>query len=488
MFFRRAARNAIRVVICASLLDAQQPSNSPPADVVFSVTTLRVQVDAVVTDSKGHYVTDLTADDFTIYDDGKPQKITNFTYISVTPQSAAAYKPEKSAKLDRTLPPVAAEPTRREDVHRTFVLMVDDLGLSFESTAYVRDALRKFVERQMQPGDLAAICRTSSGSGAVQQFTTDKRILLSVIDGLQWNLSGRRDSQVFAGAGEGLNNAYDAERNKLLTIGTLGAINYIIGALREMPGRKSIVLFSDGFPLFETHDDAGSNTDTFAEIQQALHRLLDRANRARTVIYTIHTAGLQPLQPDATDRLDGGTGMDPKQAHDQLTKLTAIGQPKELAFFERQRGLEHLALETGGLAYYNGNDFNFGLNRVLQDQSGYYLIGFKPPDGTFEEKHGARSYHHIKVTITRPGLHVRSRSGFFGETDEETAPKYKSLTGGNARRHAFPLSFLGRAPKADCALRTAPEARRGGSQFRAYRYRRLGLPKLCAFWQHRGTG
>jgi hypothetical protein len=83
-------------------------------------------------------------------------------------------------------------------------------------------------------------------------------------------------------------------------------------------------------------------------------------------------------------------------------------------------------LETGGLAYQNGNDFNFGLDRVLQDQSGYYLIGFKPPDGTFEEKRGARAYHHIKVTVTRPGLHVRSRSGFFGETDEETVPKYKS--------------------------------------------------------------
>jgi len=76
-------------------LDAQQPSNPPPADVVFSVTTLRVQVDAVVTDSKGRYATDLTADDFAIYDDGKPQKITNFSYISVTPQSSTGYKAEK---------------------------------------------------------------------------------------------------------------------------------------------------------------------------------------------------------------------------------------------------------------------------------------------------------------------------------------------------------------------------------------------------------
>src|SRR5580704_15654568 len=69
-------RNAICVVLCTALLLAQQPPLANPPEVVFSGTTTRVQVDAVVTDSKGHYVTDLTADDFAIYDDGKSQKIT----------------------------------------------------------------------------------------------------------------------------------------------------------------------------------------------------------------------------------------------------------------------------------------------------------------------------------------------------------------------------------------------------------------------------
>src|ERR1022692_3979169 len=70
---------------------------------------------------------------------------------------------------------------------RTIALMVDDLGLSFESMAFVRWSLRKFVNHQMQPGDLVAVCRTGAGSGVLQHFSVDRRVLLSVIDGLRWN-------------------------------------------------------------------------------------------------------------------------------------------------------------------------------------------------------------------------------------------------------------------------------------------------------------
>ena len=451
-------------MLCASILLAQQPASLPTPDVVFSVTTTRVQVDAVVTDSKGHYVTDLTADDFAIYDDGKPQKITNFSYISVSSPTPPQSRSERKAasKPSPLLPPAPSAPARQEDVRRTIVLMVDDLGISFEDMAYVRYALRKFVEQQMQPGDLVAICRTGAGSGAVQQFTTDKRILLSVADGLRWNPNGRAGLSFFEpygkysslaqqigapGAGnqgsgipDRLDVNYNVQRNTNFTIGTLGAISYIVGALREMPGRKSIVLFSDGLQLFTPGEgpimhsgmDSVQNSENNADIQEALHKLLDRANRAGTVIYTIHTAGLQTQQLDAQDRVDL-TGMNQQQVMDTLHQITGIGLPgqsriggRDLQFNSSQQGLAYLALETGGIAYQNGNDFNYGLDKVLQDQSGYYLIGFKPPSDTFEEKHGARSYHHVAVKVTRPGLHVRSRSGFFGETDDETSPKYKT--------------------------------------------------------------
>lgn len=440
----RTVKDVLGWILCASLLVAQQPPPPPPdstlPDVVFTVTTSLVQVDAVVTDSKGHYITDLTRDDFTVLEDGQPQKVTNLSYIRVAPGT-----PETTGK-EKPVPPSAvspAAPPRRADIRRTVVLMVDDLGLSFESMAAVRNSLRKFAEQQMQPGDLVAVCRTGSGSGAMQQFTTDKRILLAAIDGLRWNPNGRMGLSFFepygkysqqaeqaGGASLGVRNgsagamdpSYDLQRNTAFTVGTLGAVNYIVTALRDLPGRKSIVLFSDGLQLFtpaqgpvmhrglDTVQDMESNT----EIQQALRRLVDRANRAGTVIYTIHAAGLQTLALSAEDRISGMSAR-------QLNTLT-LG--RDVAFNAAQQGLAYLALETGGLAYENGNVLNWGLARALNDQQGYYLIGFKPSSNTFAEKGGARGYHRITVRVNRPSLRVRSRSGFFGETDEETRPRY----------------------------------------------------------------
>ncbi len=157
-----------------------------------------------------------------------------------------------------------------------------------------------------------------------QQFTSDKRILLAAVDTLRWNPNGRAGINFFEpygkypgglgtpnGFADSLQPSYDVGRNTVFTMGTLGAINYVIGALREMPGRKSIVLFSDGIQLFTPaqgpvmHTGPGSGTmEDNAQIAEALHKLMDHANRAGTVIYTIHTAGLQTLVPDAQDRVD----------------------------------------------------------------------------------------------------------------------------------------------------------------------------------------
>ena len=446
----------ISLLSCAALLAAQQPAPTPPLrqEPIFSVTTTLVQVDAVVTDSKGHHVTDLTAEDFAVYEDGKHQKITSFSYVRVAPHAfpAPKAKEKRPAIQSPMAPPNVAAAPRPEDVRRTIVLMIDDLGLSFESVAWVRSSLHKFVERQMQPGDLVAICRTGAGSGAQRQFTNDKRILLAIIDGLRWNPNGRAGLSFFepygkypdlraqgvpssktpnnfpSGSPDALNATYNARRNTVFTVGTLGAINYIINALREMPGRKSVILFSDGLQLFTPGqgpvlhhgmDDVQNNEDN-AAIQDALHKLLDRANRAGAVIYTMHTAGLQPITFGANDRfVPTGLSFDQRQ---QL--FDQMARSRDAIFVSGQQGLAYLAEQTGGIPYQNGNDLNWGLDRVLEDQEGYYLIGFKPTSNTFE--HGERNYHHVTLKVSRPGLHVRSRAGFFGETDEQTLPKYRS--------------------------------------------------------------
>ena len=463
------------LMIGALFASGQQPAapapDSPQPEAVFTVTSTLVQVDAVVTDSKGHHITDLKPEEFQVFEDGKLQKLTHFSYVQVTPERQAAPEP-KSAKPKPSpnavpgLPPAPLAQIRPEDVRRTIVLMVDDLGLSFESMAYVRRSLRKFVNEQMQPGDLVAVCRSGAGSGALQQFTVDKRVLLSVIDGLRYNFSGRYGlgyfdpygkysglAETIAGSGlgalngaaESLDVAYDVENNAISTVGTLGAVNYIVGALRDLPGRKSIVLFSDGLQLFEVGSFPqmqGPGTlpvspfaGTYDEALRELRRLIDRANRSGTVIYTMHATGLQTLQLDAQDR----PNLEPVQmngpwqevsgsqyAEGVLNGMTQVGTlgGGDVLNNILQQSLAYIADRTGGLAYENGNDMNWALERVLDDQAGYYLLGYHPSDSTLNGKNSRSDFHRIQVKVTRAGLHVRSQSGFFGETDEQTLPKY----------------------------------------------------------------
>ena len=415
-------------------------TNAEQNGAVFSVTTTLVQVDAVVTDGKGRNAASLTPDDFRILIDGKPQKVTRFSYVSLS--SAAAAPAGHSATAIpalRGLPPAPSAPVRAEDVRRTIVLMVDDLGLSFESMAYVRTSLRQFVERQMQPGDLVAVVRTGAGSGSLEQFTSDRRVLLSVVDGLRWNPNGRSGINVFrpygqvsdaaekladmpSGGAGAMDVRYEIRNRTISTVGTIGSISYIVDALREMPGRKSIALFSDGMELFtpagcgpqmHTGGGGGERIEDNSQIVEAMRRLIDRANRAGTVIYTMESTGLQTGQPDAADRITGTAA--------RLAAATQVGQcgGRDWTRNVNQQGLAYLADRTGGLAYENGNDLNFGLDRMLEDQKGYYLLGFQPPDGMLSEKGRKPGFHSVKVTVAGAGMSVRSRSGFYGQTDEE---------------------------------------------------------------------
>ncbi len=395
-------------LLVAALAIPQAPPSPDQAVIRISVTL--VQVDAVVTDSKGRPVSGLKAGDFELLQDGKPRKITHFSYVT----TGAAPAPARPATVpDKTAPPPPPPVLRPSQVKRTIALVVDDLGLLFESMANVRDALKKFVAEQMQPGDLAAVVRTGAGMGAFQGFSADKRLLNAAIDRVKWNPLGRGGVAAFAPIGsdpqieaegdeEGGGLAREAEefRENYFAVGTLGAINYIVGGLRELPGRKSVVLFSDNIRIF----NRDRSTD---RVLDAIDRLTDLANRASVVIYTIDPRGLPTLGLSAADRLGN---MRPD-------RLAARLEQRCQEHFDSQEGLSYLAQQTGGLFIHDTNDVSGGLRRVLEDQSGYYLLGYNPGDATFNKQ-----FHKIKVRVKRPGLEVRSRSGFIGVADAQTRP------------------------------------------------------------------
>src|SRR2546423_293798 len=461
----------------------QQSAPSPPAQTredVVRITTNLVQVDVSVTDHNGQPVTDLTADDFEVTEAGRPQKISNLSFIkpaSAEPPPPAAPAPAvRPARGVAPVPPPPPVHLRPEQVRRTVALVVDDLGLSFESSHYVREALKKFVDEQMQPGDLVAVIRTGAGIGALQQFTADRSLLYAAIDRVRYNLNSRNFS-AFAPVGNdirtvgssviGMNgrdesistfrnsdDTHDSQynpgnelinsllrlstpgiqanqyRDDIFSVGTLGALNYIIRGLRTLPGRKSIVLFSDGFRMYD--QDQGSQ-----RILDSMNRLVDLANRASVVIYTIDPRGVQVLGVTAADNFAGpfshGNTNFASDNGDPLQEQWVQGIDSDLQtrrndFFATQQGLSYLAKQTGGLFIRNNNDIVGALRRVLNDQKGYYLLGYRPDESTVNEQGRRAGFHHITVKVKRPGLSVRTRSGFYHFTDEEALrPVYQSV-------------------------------------------------------------
>lgn len=396
------------------------PPNGDDGDIV-KITTNLIQVDVTVLDKKGNQVTDLKPEDFEVLENGKAQKVTNFSYISIGGQAAdgSAVKPQPSKTTSR-IPPIPIK-LRPGQVRRTIVLVVDDLGLSFAGTFWVRDALKKFVDRQMQPDDLVAIVRTGSSVGALQQFTSDKRLLYAAIAKIKWSIISRRglwnfepirpttkdliNGTISADGGEksSQGNERDKEnekkagqfREETYTVGTLGSLRQIIAGLDPLPGRKGIILFTEGIKM-----------DLDIEVQ--MKKIVDLANRAGVVINSVDAKGLDDagfLGPENDTR-----GM-------SFEQIDAVENERRTDFIKQAEGLAYLTYGTGGRPIQNTNDLGDGIARILQNENGYYLLAYEPDDATFDPK--AAKFNRLEIKVNRPDVSVRYRSGFFGISDKD---------------------------------------------------------------------
>ena len=155
------------ILLFAFITFAQKPTPTPDDDVV-KISTNLIQIDVSVTDKSGKIVTDLKPEDFEIYENGKKQDITNFLFInSVTQTKTIETVKKPKGKEDKAAIPIPPIQLKPEQVKRTVALIVDDLGLSFESMARVRNSLKRFVDEQMQPNDLVAIIAAGNGAGTL---------------------------------------------------------------------------------------------------------------------------------------------------------------------------------------------------------------------------------------------------------------------------------------------------------------------------------
>jgi len=396
----------------------------------ISVNVSEVRLDVVVVDRKGLPITDLTADDFEIYQNRLPQRITSGIYIS--DQTEAAAWPSASQKSIPELPPAAL---KKEEVRRTILFVVDTLSMSGEDMFNAKRALKRFVESQMQPGDLVSIMRTGYGNSALDMFLSDKRQLLARVEGLYEELAMP-------------DRIYGSQ---------LAAISYGIRALKDMPGRKSLFLLTSEYTVntpevviidnpapinyyelyaasyrtidapesvtINAQEQAAINTPAAATgnapapinynelYDSAYSRLADEALRAGVVIHLLVPRGLEYYPPSIPSE-----GI-PEGFAGSLNPDFPVSRSFEREQSENYSFLNPLPAKTGGLLVRNSNFFMDGIGRDANNMiAGYYLVSYTPPPDTFNRN----TYHRVTVRVKRGGAVVYTREGFYSRAESET--------------------------------------------------------------------
>ena len=405
-------------LLCAVLMNVQSQENrasSPDKidylrqtkqEIPIRVGVEEVRLDAVVLDNKGHQITDLTADDFEIYQDKKQQEIIASKYISDY-QPIPVSKAE-SSNASKTATPTPAPRLARDAVRRTIVFLVDDYSMRRFTEVYrTRLCLRKFVEAQMQPGDLVAILQTFRGTSALSAFTSDKNELLARIDNIHFKPPYE------------IPPWFEGPRTGEPYIPQPMAIDFCIRALKDMPGRKFLMLMS-------------LNITNVSELDLYLHRppditafdrIADSALRAGVVIHTLDILGLadnlvDPESNPYTRLFSRNSNIDIIMAPwktDQQYSNAAILQ-------RQQYNRLILSQKTGGVFLTGNNFFINGLAELEEDMKGYYLLSYIPSSSTFDEKKRI-SYKKIEIKVKRRGAQVHTRDGFIGLNRSLDAPE-----------------------------------------------------------------
>ena len=413
---------SIIVVACtAAALAARQAPSEPPR---FRVAVDLVSIDAVVTDRKGEVVRDLTAADFEVFQDGKRQKVTFAQFVPVgtvaAPAGGATVSSVVAPASATTAPPMPAPPLTREQVRRTIILVVDDLGLSVVGMTNIRQALRAFVETELLPTDLAAIVRTGESRGVLRSLTNDRATLQAAVDELRYSVLSRKGvwpnpdvNQVGPAQPEfeesGLPSGVSA-------MGSLAALNLIVEAARDVPGRKTVIFASEGFRMSDVTDPA-LMPDEDPRVRRAVERVVDQATRSGVVIYAIDGQALQTDGLQAADNIHwADTRANPDAVGEVVRRMAA---DRQRTARDARESLAYLAEQTGGFAVMNTNDLAAGLRRISNDVRDYYVIGYEPDQNTFTAKGKTPRVHRIAVNVKRPDVRVRTRKEFIGVSDRQ---------------------------------------------------------------------
>ncbi len=432
------------------MLAQVQPQASPSGDdAVVKITSKLVQLDMIVVDKDGKQVRDLASSDFDILQDGKPQRITAFSYVNKENKPSPASVVTKAAEKSGAIPPPVKITASNAGRIITFIVDDGNCAASMVGMTAAREGIQKFVREQMEPTDMVAVYQTRSGSSVFQQYTNDKERLLKAASKVKWTPQG-------GCSGDG--SFYDAARSNTFikigpqgtstvtietpeekkiresredltknnaVVGALGVIRYVVQGLQKIPGRKVVFLMSDGMSVRSRSGERLTAADIMRD-------LTDLSNRASVVFNTIDVRGLfDPRMIEARDEVYADD--------DTMMATTNIGNDREDQVRNSQVGLDFIARETGGRFYQGSNFLDVPIKKAMSYETGYYLLAYEPDDDTFKSK----KFNKIEVKVKREGLKVVSRTGFLGFITESAKPKRRSENSELYEAIASPLPVPG---------------------------------------------
>lgn len=395
---------AVFVALDESAAQTARTSGQP----TFRSAVEVIEVAASVTDEQGRPVRDLAADDFEIYEDDRRQPVVAFTRVDtpVAPFDVPVSHPAADA----------ASSASGGRAGRVYLLLLDDLHTHALRTEEVRAIAREFIEGTLLANDVAAVALTS-GLAPSQAFTSNRQRLLDVVDRFR-GLDVRQrledaDSTPFGGP------------TKLRMLRTLERIAEWMGGGDAR--RKAIILIGQGIDTGSSPvtRGAGSLAADTLELRDAMSRASGIAARHDVTLYAIDPRGLPTGEQSSIP-----------------TRFLFPDERFSAAIRREKESLRTLAEETGGFALVDSNQFRQAFERVVREQSTYYLLGYRPPRDEPDDR-----LHQIRIRVDRPNVNVRARRSYVHtrrpDEPDDVATRLSALLDSPLPQSGLPLELTG---------------------------------------------
>ena len=430
------------------LVNGQEPSPQKP-DEVLRVRTNEVRLDIVVKDKKGHTVKDLTPADFEVLEDGVSQRIQSFGFVNR--EAPANSDPNRNAGGKESQPETSLTPPRRTTPGVT-ALVFD--RLSPEARSLARKAGVAYAQEGMAAGDFTGVFRIDQTLNTVQPFTDNSELVKAAIEnaataapsnyvsgaqkirdladrngvlGQQMDslastaasAGAARDGAGASAAGQAIGQAAAEQAlNRLQSsmlaqfeelerdqqgFATINGLLAVINPMRNLPGRKTIIFFSEGLKMPPA-------------VQVKFPAVINAANRANVSIYSIDAAGLR-TESGTTEAarelnsLAGASMANQGRGSDRGANgpyLRSLERNEDLLRFDPRSGLGSLSDQTGGFLIHDTNDLTAALRRIDDDMNGYYFLTYIPQNKEYDGR-----FRRITVKVARSNVDVQSRQGYY---------------------------------------------------------------------------